>query len=128
MIRKWKTFSIAAASFIVGACCTVAGCSQPQADATSAFKRQAIPAEALGMSAAVYMDFSAWLKTGDSVCGPSPDVAVCSERYEVIIERRDKQMYFLFAPKSGDRRISGGGMKYLVDVASGQIVERSIEK
>jgi hypothetical protein len=115
-------------SHVLVTCFILVACSKSPSADTPTFHKPAIPAEALILVPPVFSDFSAWLQAGDSPCGPSPDLTKCSERYEVIIERRGDEMYFLFTPKSDGRRISGGGMKYLVDVQSGRILVRSIEK
>jgi hypothetical protein len=50
----------------------------------------------------------------------------CLRGYDVIVEDRGDSYYFLVV--SRDRSIKGGGMSYLVDAKTGEVVQRTIQK
>jgi hypothetical protein len=101
------------------------GCQGRQDLREQPIVKSRIPVTALAFGGHVHDDFLKYLLEKHACNGHEPADA-CLRGYDVIVEDRDENYYFLVLPK--DRNIKGGGMSYLVNAKSGEIVQRTIQK
>lgn len=104
---------------------TAVGCQQAHNEAEPPTVKPRIPFTGLALGGRVHDDFLTYLAEKHT-CDGLAGIDACLRRYDVIVEDRGDNYYFLVVTR--DRNIKGGGMSYLVDAKTGDIVQRMIQK
>jgi hypothetical protein len=104
---------------------TAAGCQRSHGETERPTVKPRIPFMGLAFGGRVHDDFLTFLAEKHT-CDGRGGMDTCLRGYDVIVEDRGDNYYFLVV--SRDKSIKGGGMSYLVDAKTGEVVQRAIQK